>query len=68
MSSDENDTDESVYRTTTREFAEAVGGSQRTIKRLVASGEIRSIAMTPKMRRLETLKTYQRRKLQESAR
>jgi hypothetical protein len=55
-----------VYRHTYKTFAEARGISIATTKRLVANGTIRSVLVTPKIRRLEDPADCQARQEQES--
>jgi excisionase family DNA binding protein len=50
-----------VYRYTTKEFAEAIKVHPRTVKRLVRDGKIRSVLLTPRVRRLEEPEAFQAR-------
>ena len=50
-----------VYHYTTKEFAEAINVHPRTVKRLVADGKIRSVLLTPGVRRLEAPEAFQAR-------
>jgi excisionase family DNA binding protein len=50
-----------VYRYTTKKFAEAINVHPRTVKRLVREGKIRSVLLTPRVRRLEEPEAFQAR-------
>lgn len=55
-----------VYRYTVRDFAEAINANPRTVKRLVADGKIKSVLLTPGMRRLEPPEDFQARMAEAS--
>jgi hypothetical protein len=50
-----------VYRYSERQFAEAINVNLRTIKRYVASGKIRSVKLSSRVRRLEDPADWQGR-------
>lgn len=50
-----------VYHHTTKTFAAALNLSERTVKRLVANGEVKSVLLTKKARRLEDPADFQAR-------
>jgi DNA-binding transcriptional regulator LsrR (DeoR family) len=49
---------------TTKSFAAALNLSQRTVKRLVADGKVRSVLLTKKARRLEDPADFQARQVE----
>lgn len=53
-----------VYNHTTKSFAAALNLSERTVKRLVADGKIKSVLLTAKARRLEEPEDFQARQLE----
>jgi DNA-binding CsgD family transcriptional regulator len=56
-----------VYHHTTKTFAVALNLSERTVKRLVANGRVKSVLLTAKARRLEDPADFQARQTGESA-
>jgi hypothetical protein len=55
-----------VYSQTTKSFAAALNLSERTVKRLVADGKVRSVLLTKKARRLEDPADFQARQVEGS--
>jgi len=53
-----------VYNHTTKTFAAALNLSERTVKRLVADGKVRSVLITKKARRLEPPEDFQARQIE----
>jgi hypothetical protein len=56
-----------LYSYKIKDFAAALNLSERTVKRLVSDGKVKSVLVTPKARRLEAPEDFQARQLDRSA-